>query len=415
MTRWRSLGRGIVVDVSPLRGNRDFQMLFLSRATSSAVRQVVIVAVPLQIFAATGSSLAVGLIGAAQLIPLLLVALLGGALADAVDRRKLLVVGQILIGLTCAGLAWYASSGSLALWPIYALVVANAVIFAIEQPTRTAVLPTVVSSTDLPSALALNQVLAQLSKAAVPAVTGFLVAYAGATAAYVVAALLAVVGVVAVVRIRALPRPGGGARVGLSSVLEGLRYIGHQPLIKGALLIDLNAMVFGMPSALFPEIGTDVLGGNATTVGLLYAAPGFGALLAALTSGWLRDVVRQGRAIVISVVIWGVCIAAFGFAATTWIALVLLTLAGAADVVSAVFRNTVIQTRVSDALRGRVSSVHIATVSGGPRLGDLEAGLVASLTSIRFSVVSGGLACAAGTMLIARWIPQLARYQRSGS
>lgn len=412
MSNRRRLGRSIVVDVSPLRGNRDFQMFFLSRVSSSAARQIIIVAVPLQIFSITNSSLAVGLIGAAQLIPLFAVALIGGALADALDRRWLLIVGQVSIAVTCLGLAAYAFSGARPVWPIYAIVALNAAIFAIEQPTRTAVLPTIVGAEDLPSALALNQVLSQLSKAAVPALAGLLIAIVGSGPTYVAAGALAFVGALAVTRISSLPPSGGGTAFGWRSIAEGLRYLRREPLIRGSLIIDLNAMVFGMPSALFPEIGTQVLGGDAATVGLLYAAPGIGALVAALTSGWLRDVRRQGMTIIVSVVIWGLAIALFGFATSIGLALVLLAVAGAADVVSAVFRNTVIQLTVSDELRGRISSVHIATVSGGPRLGDLEAGVVASVTSTRFSVVSGGLACALGTLLIAKLIPELRRYER---
>lgn len=414
MTSWRKLGKAIVVDVSPLKGNPDFRMFFLSRVTSSAARQIIIVAVPLQIFAATGSSLAVGLIGAAQLVPLFAIALIGGALADALDRRWLLMVGQALIALTCLGLALYAFSGALSVWPIYVLVALNAAIFAVEQPTRTAVLPTIVSGSDLPSALALNQVLSQFSKAAVPAIGGFMVVLAGVGFTYTAAAVLALAGALSIQRIKSLPPSGGGRAFGAKSIVEGLRYLRGERLIKGALVIDLNAMIFGMPSALFPEIGTEVLGGNAATVGLLYSAPGVGALVAALTSGWLRRVRRQGMTIIVSVVTWGLAIALFGFATSIGVAFVLLALAGAADVVSAVFRNTVIQLTVSDELRGRISSVHIATVSGGPRLGDLEAGVVASLATPRFSVVSGGLACALGTLVIAKLIPELRRYQKPG-
>lgn len=368
-------------------------------------------AVPLQIYDMTRSSLAVGLIGAAQLVPLLTVALFGGALADAVDRRRLLVIGQILISVTCAALALYAAAGPETVWPVYLLVALNAAVFAIEQPTRTAVLPTIVEDRDLPSALALNQVLGQLAKAGVPALGGFMFAFVGSAATYGAAALLALGGAAAAHRMKNLLPTGGGRRFGLDSIGEGLRYLRREPLIKGALVIDLNAMVFGMPSALFPALGTVVFGGDATTVGLLYSAPGLGALAAALTSGWLRRIEYQGRAILISVVGWGIGMAAFGFTSSLAVGMVLLAIAGAADVVSAVFRNTIIQLTVSDDLRGRVSSVHIATVAGGPRLGDLEAGVVASLTSTRFSVVSGGLACAVGTLVIGRLIPEIAGYR----
>ena len=407
----RKLAHAVFVDVSPFGGNPDFQWFFASRAMTSAARQVIIVAVPLQIYALTGSSLAVGLIGAAQLIPLLMVALVGGALADALDRRRLLIVVQLLLAVTCGGLAVYAFSDNAALWPIYLLVAINAGIFAVEQPTRTAVLATIVTYENLPSAMALNQVLNQLSKAVVPALGGFMVALAGTTATYTTAAVLTVAGALTMRGVSPLPPTGGGRSFGWRSIVEGLGYIRRDRLIKATLVVDINAMVFGMPSALFPAIGTEVLGGDATTVGLLYAAPGIGALLAAVTSGWLRRVRRQGLTVIVSVMIWGLAIAAFGFTASLGLALLLLAIAGAADVISAVFRGTIIQMRVPDDLRGRVSSAHSAAVGGGPRLGDLEAGVVASLTSTQVSVVSGGLVCALGTLVIAKTMPELPRFQ----
>lgn len=196
----------------------------------------------------------------------------------------------------------------------------------------------------------------------------------------------------------------------LSSIVEGFKYLKNMRVIQAAMLIDLNAMVFGMPTALFPAMGTEVFGGDAFTVGLLYAAPGAGALLGALTSGWVSAVRRQGRAVVLAVVGWGVAIAIFGFSSSLWIGLAMLALAGAADVVSAIYRGTIIQLSTPDDLRGRVSSMHMAVVTGGPRLGDLEAGVVAALTSVRFSVISGGLACVFGALGLAKWAPSFVRY-----
>jgi len=214
----------------------------------------------------------------------------------------------------------------------------------------------------------------------------------------------------AAIPMHALPPEGGGTKAGLSSVLEGLRFLKGKRVLVSTFLIDINAMVFGMPSALFPQLGTQVFGGGAETVGLLYAAPGAGALLGALFSGWVPRVRRQGLAVIIAVVLWGAAIAAFGFTESLPLALVLLALAGAADVVSAVFRNTILQLSVPDAFRGRLSGVHIAVVAGGPRLGDAEAGAVAALTTPQFSVISGGLACIAGALVIARLVPEFVRY-----
>jgi hypothetical protein len=216
--------------------------------------------------------------------------------------------------------------------------------------------------------------------------------------------------VVALLLIAPQPPEGGGTRASLSSIAEGLRYVKGRKLLVGTFLIDIDAMVFGMPRALFPALGTGFFGGGAATVGLLYAAPGAGALVGALFPGWVGGVRRQGRAVIVAVVVWGAAIAAFGLVPWLPLGLFKLALAGAADVVSAVFRNTILQLSVPDGLRGRLSSVHIAVVTGGPQLGDAEAGAVAALTSPRFSVVSGGVACILGVAALLRWAPDLARY-----
>jgi predicted MFS family arabinose efflux permease len=208
-----------------------------------------------------------------------------------------------------------------------------------------------------------------------------------------------------------VPTEGGGRKAGLSSVTEGFRFLRDRRVIQAALLIDLNAMVFGMPTALFPAIGTEVFGGDAFTVGLLYAAPGVGALIAALTSGWVGAVRRHGRATVLAVIGWGLAITVFGFTTSLGLGLAMLALAGAADVVSAIFRGTIVQLSAPDEMRGRMSAMHTAVVAGGPRLGDLEAGVVAELTSVKFSVISGGIACILGALAIARWAPDFVHYR----
>jgi hypothetical protein len=228
-------------------------------------------------------------------------------------------------------------------------------------------------------------------------------AYAIDFSTFTIAALLSV-------GLRRLP-PGEGAadRPGMSSLWEGMRFLRGRRALQGTFVVDLNAMVFGMPRALFPALGTGLFGGGAATVGLLYAAPGAGALIGAVLAGWVGRVRRQGRAVLLGVVAWGLAITVFGLAAWLPLALVMLAVAGAADVFSAVFRNTILQLTVPDGLRGRLSAIHIAVVTGGPRLGDLESGGVAAIAGPRFSVVSGGLACLVGVALIAWRIPQIDR------
>lgn len=400
-----------MVDVTPLRQVPGYRWLFAGMFFAQAGRQLTVVAVPWQVFELTGSTLAVGLLGLVQLVPLLVVSLVGGALADAVNRRRLLVVSQVVLAGTAAGLLWNSTMETPLIWPLFVLTAVNAGISAIDSPARQALVPGLVGRALLPSAMALNQTLTNVAKAALPAVGGILIARAGLSFSYGLEVVLFLTSAALIYRVADPPVEGTVRSFGLSSILEGLRYLKGRKLIQGTLLIDLNAMVFGMPTALFPAIGTEVLGGDASTVGLLYAAPGIGALVGALTSGWVARVRRQGRAIVLAVVGWGLAMAVFGLTSSLTLALIMLAIAGTADVVSAIFRGTVFQLAAPDALRGRLSSIHMAVVAGGPRLGDLEAGVVAAVTSVRFSVVSGGLACVVGALAIARWAPEFAGYR----
>jgi MFS family permease len=374
-------------------------------------RQLTVVAVPFQLYELTGSTLAVGLLGVAQFVPLLATALIGGAIADAVDRKRLLLVSQIALSLTAVGLLWNSLADTPLVWPLYVLAGINAGIAAVDSPTRAAALPGIVGRRLLASALALNQTLGNVAKAVGPALGGILIATAGLPATFALEATLFVVAALFMLPLPPLRPVGGGRKVGVASIMEGLHFLRDRRLLLATFAIDLNATVFGMPRALFPAFGTEVLGGGAYVVGLLYSAPGLGALVGALMSGWIPRVVRQGRAVIVAVVVWGLALTAFGFTSSLAIALVTLAVAGGADVVSAIFRTTILQLSVPDSLRGRLSGVHIAVVSGGPRLGDLEAGAVAALTSVRFSVVSGGIACVLGALLIGRWMPELDRYR----
>jgi MFS family permease len=401
----------VFVDITPLRVSHDYRLLFFGQMVSWLGRQLTIVAVPIQVYDLTGSSLAVGLVGGAALGPLIVLSLAGGAIADAVDRRKLLIVTQLLLAATSAGLAANAMRGAPALWPIYVLSAATAGLSGVDLPARNAMLPRLVGRDLLPAASALGQLVFQAGGVAGPALAGLLISRVNLAAAYWVDVATFGVSAAMVVRMRPQPPEDGGTRAGFASVREGLRYLRGRRVLVSTFVIDLNAMVFGMPRALFPALGTGFFGGGATTVGLLFAAPGAGALLGALFAGWVGRVRRQGLAVIVAVIVWGAAIALFGVVPWLPLALVLLAVAGAADVVSAVFRNTILQLSVPDALRGRLSAVHIAVVTSGPRLGDVEAGAVAALVSPQFSVVSGGLACIVGALLVHAWAPGLARYE----
>lgn len=408
--RLRRLRRMGVVDAAPLRQVPGFRWMFFGMLLQQTGRQLTVVAVPIQVFQLTGSTLAVGLLGLAQLLPLLVMSLVGGALADAVNRRLLLIMAQLSLAATGFALMANALLPAPKIWPLFLLSGMNAAISAVDQPARNALLPGLVGKPLLPSSLALYQMLSNIAKAVVPALGGLLIASVGMGPTYATEGVLFLMSGALIRRIPDVPTEGGGRKFSGKSITEGISYLRTRRLIQGALLIDINAMVFGMPSALFPAFGTEVLGGDEFTIGLLYAGPGIGALVAALTSGWVAGIARQGRAVTISVIVWGISIAIFGLTHSIGVALAMLAIAGAADVVSAIYRNSIVQLTVPDQIRGRLSSIHMASAAGGPRLGDLEAGLVASLTTVRFSIVSGGIACVLGALAVTRWARSFDRY-----
>jgi predicted MFS family arabinose efflux permease len=369
-----------------------------------------VVAIPYQVFKLTHSSLDVGLVGLAQITPVLAGSLFGGSIADAVDRRRLLLVTQLSLAACSVGLALNCSGGHPALWPLYALSALGSGVASIDSPTRSAVLATLVGRPMFASANALWQLLFQVGQVAGPAIAGLLLGQVGIASVYWIDAATFAVSLLAVASLPALRPPGGGTRFGLRSIAEGLRYLKGRPVLQGTFVVDLNAMVLGMPRALFPALALVRFHGGAATVGLLYAAPGAGALIGALLTGWVVMVRRQGWAVLIAVAVWGAAIAAFGLVPWLAAALVLLALAGAADVVSAVFRGTILQLEAPESLRGRLSSLHTAVVTGGPRLGDFEAGAVAAVSTPQISVVSGGLGCLVGVGIVASLMPRFARY-----
>jgi MFS family permease len=393
-----------------VRASRDFRLLITGLGTSTLGTQLTTVAVPFQVYAVTRSSLIVGLVSLTQVIPLIVGSLLGGSLIDAVNRRRLLVTVEIIGALCSAGLALNADLGS-HLWPLFVFPAAQASVSGIDSASRNALVPRLVGMDLLSAANAIFQSLFQVGAIVGPAIAGLLLAGAGVHFIYWLDVLSFAAAITAVLRMSpAIGEPGtGSTRPGLRSMLDGLRFVGRSQPMQGAYLIDINAMVFGMPRALFPALAATVFGGGATTVGLLYAAPGAGALVGALTSGWVGRVRRQGLAVIGAVLIWGASIAAFGVAHWLPLALLLLAVAGWADVLSAVFRNTIIQSAAPDGMRGRLLGVQVAVVAGGPRVGDLEAGAVATAFGDTVSVVSGGLACIAGALLLAWGRPGFTR------
>jgi MFS family permease len=408
------LARGAVLDLTPLRVSREFRLLWLGEIVSHTGRHITVIALPFQVYQLTRSPLAVGLIGLVQVLPLMAGSMIGGAAADVVDRRKLLLATQSALVVTGLLFVWGATMDATPLPFLYVVAALNAGLTAVDAPARTSAIPNLVGKENLASAMALNQVLFQLSDVAGPALAGLIIARFGLVWAYAadVTSFLATIG--ALLAMRPMPpirEEGRAVARGFRSIREGFSYLRGRRVLQSTFWVDLVAMIFGMPRALFPVLAAEAFHIGAQGLGLLYAAPAAGALVGAALTGWVRHVRHQGRAVLWAVAVWGVAILGFGLSTGAfWLALMFLAIAGTADVISAIFRTTILQSTVPDSLRGRLSSIHFMVVVGGPRLGDLEAGAVAALTSPVFSVVSGGLACVVGVGLLALLVPAFARY-----
>jgi MFS family permease len=404
----------IAVDTTPVRASRDLRLLLAGELVTGLGTQAALVALPYQLYVETGSAFLTGLLGAVELIPLMAMALLGGALADRHDRRKLLLVDQVGLVVGASILAALAFAGSPPVPVLYLLGALMAGFGAVQNVTAGAIVPNLVAPELLRQALALNYGLATLTMVVGPAFGGLLIGALGLGAAYTVDAVSCLAIVAAVWAMS--PQPPRGVdlearpeRV-LASIGEGLRFVRGNSALMGSFAIDLLAMTFGMPRALFAVLSVSVYHTGAGGTGLLYASVAAGATVAALTTGWLGHVRRLGLIVIWAVVAWGVAIALAGLAGSLWIAAGCLALAGAADSISAVCRSSINQAVTPDHLRGRMSSVFSLVVTSGPRLGDVESGSVAALAGTRFSVVSGGLACVAGVVVIVFAFPALARF-----
>jgi MFS family permease len=404
--------RGLALDLTPLRESREFRLLWLGEVISHTGRHITVVALPFQVYNQTRSALAVGMIGLVQVVPLLACSIVGGVVADALDRRRILLVTQVGLAGSSLLLVAGAVTDDPPLWLLYGAAALIAALTGLQEPARIAAIPNLVAANRLSSAIVLNQVLFQFSDVVGPALAGLILARFGLAWAYGVDVLTFLVAVAMIAAMRPLPpsRSEDEPR-GLAAVREGFAYLKGRRVIQSTFWVDLNAMIFGMPRALFPILAAETFRVGPVGLGLLYSAPAAGALVGALSTGWVRHVRHQGRAVLWAVAIWGAAIVAFGLSTQAfWLALAFLAVAGAADVISAVFRGTMLQATVPDRLRGRLSSIHFAVVVGGPRLGDVEAGLVAELTTPLFSVISGGAACVVGVAALALLVPEFARY-----
>lgn len=368
-----------------------------------------VVVVPVQVYQLTGSTLLVGLLGASEFVLILLLAFVGGAYADFIDKRKMLRLTELGHALVSTVLVVNAMLPRPHVWLLFVCAALHAGLAALQRPSFEAMLQKLIPPNLMSSVSALNSLRWNLTTIVGPALAGIVVAKYGASIAYSIDLVTFAASLTAVFMIRAVPAATQiEARPTLKSVGEGLQYAWRRKEILGTYLIDMNAMFFGMPTALFPAMAAKF---GPETVGFFYAAPSVGALAATLTSGWAGRINRHGLFVAIAAALWGVAIIFFGLAQNLYVALFFLALAGAFDMISGVFRMTIWSQTIPNYLRGRLAGLEMISYTSGPRLGDAEAGLVATLFSVRASIVSGGILCVVGTALISALIPQFIRYQ----
>jgi MFS family permease len=395
------------MDLRPLR-RRDFRLLYIAQFVSFLGTMMTYVALPYHVFRSTHSSLAVGLLGLAELVPLLATAFVGGALADALDRRRLVMATDVALAVGSGLLAAIGLADHPPLWSLYVVAGFMSGVSGLQRPSLDALAPRLVAKDEIPAVAALSTFRGSVGMIAGPALGGLLIASLGLPATYGADALSYLIALACLALIRAAPPAEGGERPTLAAVAEGFRYARSRQELIGTYVVDFVAMVFGMPLALFPAMSESL--GGPDVLGLLYAAPAVGALLASLTSRWTPRVHRHGLAVMLAATVWGLAIIAFGFCGTLWPSLACLTLAGGADAVSGLFRMTLWNQTIPDALRGRLAGIEMVSYMSGPLLGHAEAGAVAALFGVRASVISGGVLCVVGVLASGALLPLFVRY-----
>jgi MFS family permease len=404
----RQWWRFATVDTTPLRRHRDFRLLFIGRLVSFFGSMITFVAVPYQVYQLTHSTLLVGTLGLVELAALLVFAMLGGAMADAADRRTMVLLSEagLLVGsLLMAGNSVLARPQ---LWLIFAVALLWGSLDALQRPSLDAMLPRLVERDELAAAGALMSLRGTLGMVAGPALGGVLITLVGLPLTYMVDVATFVVGLTCLVFMKAVPPPVDAERPSLRRVIEGFRYARSRPELIGTYVVDIVAMTFGMPMALFPAIAQGL--GGPSVLGLLYAAPAVGSFLFFATSGWARHFHRHGLGVIMGATLWGLAIIGFGVAPDLAAALFFLTLAGAGDGMSGLYRQLIWNQTIPDTLRGRLASIELLSYSIGPTLGNFEAGVVGSLFSVRASVLSGGILTVVGCVICAVALPAFRQF-----
>ena len=406
--------RRLLVDITPLRESAAYRRLWAGATLSAVGGAMTSLAVTLQVYELTHSSLAVGLLGVAQMVPILAVGLLGGPVTDAMDRRKLVLITSSCLAVVSAAFAAQAFAGLHLVWPLYALVAVQSALFAVDRPARSTFIPRLLPARQLAAGLALDKLSFQIVLTAGPALAGVIAAapHLGLRACYLIDSVSFAAALYGVARLPAMRPEGGGTRPSPRAVAEGIGFIRRSKVLAGAFLADLSATIFGLPVALFPAINAERFGGDPRTLGLFLTAIGVGGLAGAAFSGPVGHIVRQGRAMLCTVAVWGAAFAGFAVASGLWLTLGLLAVAGAADNFTVVFRAAIVAAVAPDQLRGRVMAADYVVGAGGAQLGNLEAGALGSLTSPTISALAGGLATIAGSVVIGLAMPAFTRYRR---
>lgn len=387
-------------------------MIWLGQIVSGFGRQVTVVALPFELWQLTHNPLSIGLLALVQLVPILIFSLGGGAIADAVDRRRLLMITQALLAVCSLGLAILAAQPNPAVWAFYVVAFAAAGVGAVDQPARSSALPRLVPRERLPAAIALQWLSGSVVAISGPVVAGLVIATAGVATAFGLDVVTFLASLAALIVIAPIPPHPDAVRPSLKAVREGLAFARDRRIILSTLVIDIDAMVFGMPTSLFPQLALTVFNTGVAGFGLLNSALALGVFVGALLSGWIGKLRRPGRGVAVAVAGWGVAIMAFGLSTSYFpLALLCLAVAGAADVISSVLRSSIVQLATPDQLRGRISSIYMLVVTSGPRLGDAEAAAVAALAGPQASVISGGVLCLLGLVAVLRFFPQLLHYE----
>lgn len=417
--------RGILADTTPLQ-TLAFRRLWIANIVTVIGAQLSIVAVPQQIYAITGSSAYVGLTGVFALVPLVVFGLWGGALADVMDRRTLLAITTVGL-IATSTLLWLQALLALNdVWVVLGLLSLQQAFFAVNQPTRSAIIPRLLPGGQLPAANSLNMTVMNFGAIAGPLVAGSVIPLAGLQTLYLVDSIALFATLWAVVRLPRIPPAHSGRRAGFRSVFEGFAYLATQRVLLASFVVDIIAMVFGMPRALFPQIAHETFGDPASgglVLGLLFAALSAGAVLGGVFSGWLPRVDRQGLAVIVCIVVWGAAMVGFGVSVglategavsiALWFALAFLALGGGADMISSAFRSTMLQQVATDEMRGRLQGVFIVVVAGGPRLGDVAHGAGAAMVGTAAAAAGGGVLVVVGVVLASLALPAFVRYRVS--